>query len=81
MTDHSARLARLKKAGDEYQQARNEAERILAGPRDRLAAEARAAYAENIRKAAILRGMGHVWSDTWLDKILKEEPAKTDGPQ
>lgn len=77
MTDH---IKRLREAGEAYQRAREEAEKLLAGPRDELVRAARAAYADNMKKAAILRGMGHVWSDTWLDRILKDGSQHTDPP-
>lgn len=67
MTDHQHRL---RERGEAYQRARDEAERILAGPREELAAAVREAYADGVKKANILRWTGHVWSDTWLNKIL-----------
>jgi hypothetical protein len=68
MTDH---LAELKEAGEAYQQARVEADRIMASPREKLTEKARAAYANGTKKADILRTIGHVWSNTWLDKVLE----------
>lgn len=68
MTNHSAEL---RAAGEAYQQAREAAERIMAEPRDDLTSKARAAYAAGMKKADILRSMGHVWSRTWLDQAVK----------
>ncbi|WBB94118.1 hypothetical protein [Verrucosispora sp. WMMC514] len=68
MTNHEQRL---RERGEAYQRAREEADRIIAGPRDELVAAAREAYADGVKKASIHRWMGHVWSDTWIDKILK----------
>lgn len=50
-----------------------------------LAAAARAAYNDDnpqsrMRPSAILRSIGHIWSRTWLDKILKEEVKVEDRP-
>lgn len=73
MTNHATAL---KKAGEAYQQAREEAERIMAGPRDDLTQKARAAYADGMKKADILRSMGHVWSRTWLDQAVKDISSK-----
>lgn len=77
MTDHEARL---REKGEAYERARAEAERIVVSPRDELVEAARAAYADGVKKATIRRWMGHVWSDTWIDKILADvEPRpKTD---
>ncbi|MEU0078459.1 hypothetical protein ABZY58_11235 [Micromonospora tulbaghiae] len=77
MTDHTAEL---RAAGEDYSQAREEAERIMAGPRDKLTQKARAAYAAGMKKADILRAMGHVWSRTWLDQAVKGINPNTDRP-
>lgn len=79
MTDHQARL---RERGEAYQRAREEAERIVIAPRDQLVQAARDAYADGVKKATIRRWMGHVWSDTWIDKILADvEPRpRTDKP-
>ncbi|MFY1595553.1 hypothetical protein [Micromonospora sp. WMMD737] len=74
MTDHEARL---RERGEAYQRARDEAERIIAEPRDELVQAARDAYADGVKKAVIQRWMGHVWSDTWIDKILKDVQRQT----
>jgi hypothetical protein len=68
MTDH---LAELQEAGEAYQQARAEADRIMKTPREVLTEKARIAYANGAKKADILRTIGHVWSNTWLDKVLE----------
>ena len=68
MTDHAKEL---REAGQAYEQAKQQAERILTPPREDLAAKARAAYEAGNKKAQILRWMGHVWSDTWLNKVLE----------
>lgn len=67
MTDH---LAELQEAGEAYQRARVEADRIMKQPREVLTEKARNAYANGAKKADILRTIGHVWSNTWLDKVL-----------
>ena len=69
MTDH---LAELQEAGEAYQRARVEAERIMKQPREALTEKARTAYANGARKADILRAIGHVWSSTWLDSITED---------
>jgi hypothetical protein len=71
MTDHAANL---RTAGEAYQQARQQAEQIMIPPRDNLTAAVQAAYKGGMKKADILRSMGHVWSGTWLDRILKDIP-------
>ncbi|MEU7170243.1 hypothetical protein ABZ949_01975 [Micromonospora tulbaghiae] len=70
MTNHAAAL---REAGEAYQQARDEAERIMSEPRDNLTRAARAAFAGGMKKSDILRAMGHVWSRTWLDKAVRGE--------
>lgn len=77
MTDHTSEL---RQAGEAYQRARDEAERIMAGPRDDLTQKARAAFGAGMKKADILRAMGHVWSRTWLDQAVKGAAPKTDRP-
>jgi hypothetical protein len=69
MTDHTAKL---REAGEAYQQARDQAEQIMSKPRDTLTQHARAAYAAGVKKADILRAIGHVWSRTWLDQAVKD---------
>lgn len=69
MSDHTAGLRETSEA---YQRARIKAERITSGPREALTEQVRAAYAAGARKADILRAIGHVWSNTWLDKILSD---------
>lgn len=44
---------------------------MLTPPRDDLIQKARAAYADGMKKADILRAINHIWSSTWLDKILE----------
>jgi hypothetical protein len=68
MTDHTTALDA---ASGAYRAAKEEAERILKPPREALIEAARAAYAGGTKKADILRATGHVWSNTWLDKILE----------
>ncbi|MEU3452265.1 hypothetical protein ABZ671_01280 [Micromonospora sp. NPDC006766] len=77
MTDHETQL---REKGAAFEQARAEAERIVATPRDELIQATRHAYADGVKKSTIRRWMGHVWSDTWVDKILKdvEQKPKTD---
>lgn len=69
MTDHTTAL---KRAGEAYQHARDEAERIMSTPREDLTQAARDAYTAGMKKADILRAMGHVWSRTWLDTAVSD---------
>lgn len=41
---------------------------------EELAAAVRAAYNDGMRKADILRATGHIWSRTWVDRILNTTP-------
>jgi methanogenic corrinoid protein MtbC1 len=74
MTDHERAL---KEAADEYRQAKQRADKIMAGPRERLAQRVKAAYEADMKKADILRATGHVWSRTWLDQAVRDG-ARTD---
>ncbi|MCX5066725.1 hypothetical protein OOJ91_12625 [Micromonospora lupini] len=74
MTDHQTRL---REGGEAYQRAKEEAKRIVEEPRDKLADAARAAYADGVKKADILRWTGYAWSDTWLNTILAGVERKT----
>lgn len=69
MTNHEQAL---KEAADDYRKAKDRADEIMKGPRERLAERMKDAYADKMKKADILRATGHVWSRTWLDQAVKE---------
>ncbi|TDC34218.1 hypothetical protein E1211_17885 [Micromonospora sp. 15K316] len=66
----------LTRKGRAYVRAKERADKLVAGPRDELVQAAREAYADGMKKADILRAMGHAWSTTWLDTVLKDVQRK-----
>lgn len=62
----------LPAAGATYQAARQRADAMLAKPREDLARAVRIAYAGGVRKADILREIGHAWSRQWLDETVRD---------
>jgi hypothetical protein len=70
--DLVSNLDNLATAGAAYQRARDKAEQIMAEPRATLTEAVRAAYAAGVRKAAILRAIGDVWTRPWLDEVTKD---------
>lgn len=69
MTDHAHAL---QLAGANYKRAREEADRLMAVPRENLTRDVRAAFAAGMRKADILRAIDHVWSRQWLDDTVRD---------
>lgn len=70
MTDHAEVLRQIAASYREDQKRADDRA-------DELAAAVRAAYNDPdhpLRKAEILRATGHVWSRTWLDKVLSTTP-------
>jgi hypothetical protein len=72
----------LKKAGAAYKRARTRADQIMDFPREQLTEKVRAAYADGMRKADILRAIDHVWSRQWLDDTVRDitPPGGKPGP-
>lgn len=68
----------LAKAAAKYRRAVKRAEEIQKHAADDLADAMRTAYAggQGMKKADILRATGHVWSRTWMDQALKNEPTQ-----
>jgi hypothetical protein len=74
MTEHAEVL---KKAAADYRAAQERAKQILIEPRQVLADAIRAAYADKMKKADIIRATDHVWSRQWVDMTVKGgEPAE-----
>ncbi len=71
--------AALASAAAKYRRAVKRAEEIQKQASEELADAMRAAYANGrgMKKADILRATGHVWSRTWMDNALKNEPNPT----
>lgn len=75
MKDHSEAL---RAAADEYRreverakEIRRQSEEVQRQASDKLAAVMRAAYADKVKIAAIIRYADHVWSRTWVEKAVK----------
>jgi hypothetical protein len=70
MTDHAEAL---KRAATRYKRAQERAKQIMVEPRQELADAIRAAYADKMKKADIIRATDHVWSRQWVDQTVKKD--------
>lgn len=66
------RAQQLRRAVARYRREQKRADDIKAKASDDLKQAIRAAYADGLKKADILRGIDHEWSRTWVDEALKD---------
>jgi len=67
--------AALKRAATKYRKAVERAEEIQRQASAELAEAVRDAYAGGLKKSEILRATDYVWSRTWLDNAIRQDPA------